>query len=534
MFQIIKNFLWRQKSYPHQETQEKYLPYFSHDCWPLEWHDIISKSPSATACVSTISDFLEGFGFSNTEVEKKVVNGQGETFFQIHQKICPSWAEYKGVYLHFMFDMAGKITQIRVLPFENCRLGVPDSNGIISKIYYNPFFGTKEYQGKAKKDTQVFSAFNLASVKEQILREGEKYNGQVLFIGTTTPTSRFYPLHEAVSAKQWMKIENGVADYHEENIDNGLLQPYMLIMRGDPNLPSTNPEYTSGKDPITVGQEFNLVMADNFMGAKRVGNVMVQWVNNGDEAPTVLPLPTNANGDLFINLDNQATKKITVAFKVPAILANINEGVSLGGDGNQVRVAVKLMQQRVVKDQRVLTDLYNLIGKNMANPITDEFVIVPYNPYPEMEVIDDKIWNELSPEERRKWIQDNTEIELFEDDQLVEQTVPVENSAIIKNAIPTMFPDKIRNSIRKALDLDEKLGKGCGKRGPRELAEKIYENKSMGLKELKRVYNFLKSRRHLENTTLDNCDSIQYQQWGGREMEDFLEDKLKTVNEWLN
>jgi hypothetical protein len=532
MFQLFRNFLWRQKSAPYQATLEKYLPYFSTDSWPIEWHEIISKSPSASACVSTISDFLEGIGFTDPDLDKKVVNRQGETWFQIHHKICQSFAEYEGFYIHLMFDGSGKITEQRVLPFESCRLGKPDSNGIISKILYNPFFGTIEYRTNSK-DTIEYYAFDLQSVREQIVNDGEYYKGQVLFIGTTTATSRFYPLPEATSAQKWMKIEAGVADYHEDNINNGLLQPYMLVMRGDPNQPSTNPDFSSEKKPITVSQEFDKVLGENFMGAKRVGSLMVHWVNNGEEAPTVLPLPSNASGDLFITLDNQATKKITVAFKVPSILANINEGVSLGGDGNMVRVAVKLMQQRVIKKQRVLTDVYNLIGKNMANPITQEFLIAPYNPYPELEVIDDKIWNSLTPEEQRKWINENTEIELIEED--IDPVQPsLQTQASVKNAIPTGFPESIRKTVKSALEIDDKLGKGCGKKGPREMAEMIVNNSPMGLDKLKRIYNFLNKRQHLSDTGFDDCDSIQYHQWGGKQMEVFLEEKLKLVKEWLN
>lgn len=532
MFQVIKNFLWRQKSAPYQETQENYLPYFANDAWPLEWHDIISKSPSATACVSTIADFLEGIGFTNPDLDSKTINTQGETWFQGHHKICKSYSEYEGFYIHFMFDGAGKITEWKELPFENCRLGKPDSNGIISKIYYNPFFGTKEYLGKAKKDTIIFNSFDLNAVKAQIVEQGPEFKGQVLFIGTTTPTSRFYPLHEAVSVIDWMKTEHGVAVYHKENIDNGLLQPYILIMRGNPNDPSTNPEYSSTEKPITVGQEFNDMMGREFMGKDRIGNVMVQWVNKDEEAPSVVPLPSNATGDMFLNLDNQSIKKITVGFKIPAILANINEGVSLGGDGNMVRVAVKLMQQRVIKKQRVLTDVYNMIGKNMAVPITEPFNIAPYNPYPELEVIDDKIWEALTTEERRKWINENTEIELIEEEAVANPDQPVQS--MIRNAIPTGFPESIRNTVKKALDIDDKLGKGCGKKGPREMAEMIVNNSPMGLDKLKRIYSFLNKRQHLSDTGFDNCDSIQYHQWGGKQMEVFLEEKLKLVKEWLN
>lgn len=431
--------------------------------------------------------------------------------------------------------MTGKIVEWRVLPFESCRLGKPDDAGWINCIYYNPFFGTGEYVSGRKKDTIKYYSYNPKGITEQITREKNKYTGQVLFVGTTTATSRFYPLPEATSADKWMKIESGVADYHEDNIVNGLLQPYILVMKGNPNDPSTNPEYSDRTPAVTVAEEFNEVIGKNFMGAKRVGNMWVQWVNIGaaEETPEVVPLPSNANSELFINIDNQATKNITVAFKVPAILANINEGVSLGGDGNMVRVAVKLMQQRVIKKQRTLTDAYQTVLRKFAQPYNEDITIVPYNPYPELEVIDQKIWDALSPEEKRKWINDNTEIELIEAEPVSAPNEPVPQSRML-NAIPVGFPESIRKTVQRAIDMEEKRAMKCSKAGGRSVAEMIVNNQSMSLRQVKRVYNYLKKRPELENGSFDNCDVVLYNQWGGKEMEKFLEAKLNEVDAWLN
>lgn len=535
MFQIFN--LWRQKPAKHQATPDGYLPYFDDDSFPLKWHQTISKSPSANACVSTIADFLEGFGFSDTDLETKTVNTRGETLFQIHQKTAASFAEFEGFYWHFMYDGSGKVVEWYVLPFECCRLGVPDDKGWISKIFYNPFFGTSDYRGgRNNKDTIKYHAYNPVGLKQQMVDEGDGYHGQVLFVGTTTAQSRFYPYPEAKSAEKWMKIEAEVATYHDDKLENGLHQDYILVMKGNPNESSTNPEYSSDKNnPKTVAQEFEDVMNANFMGAKKAGTVMVQWVNtgNGQETPEVIPIPSEASGDLFINLDNQATKKITVAFKVPAILANINEGVSLGGDGNMLRVAVKLMQQRVIKKQRLMTDAYTKVLKNMATPYLQPVAIVPYNPYPELEVVDDKIWAAMTIEEQRKWIQDHTEIEL-EVEETVVTPEPLTPEAKFKNAIPVGFPESVLSTIKKALDIEEKRGLNCSTRGCREVALQILNNQSMGLNQMKRIYRYIKKRPELANETWDNCDTIRYNQWGGKEMEKFLESKINDINAWLN
>lgn len=534
--------LWRQPTRRENLTFGKYLAYFDgngySDDFPLQWHKAISESPSATACVSTIQDFLEGFGFSDTALEKKVVNSKGETFFQIHQKSSKDFGEFQGWWWHFMFDATGKITEWEVFPFENMRLGKPDSKGWIAKVVNNPYFGTNEFRTLKNEETTWYDVWNPKAVRQQILEQGDKYKGQVLFVGTTDALSRFYPLPEAHSAIGWMITEANVATYHKNHVKNGFLKNFMLIMKGDPSQPSQNPEYTSvpAEKRKTVGQEFDQVVGANFMGPEGQANMMIQWVANGEEKPEVVEFPSNSTSEQLLNTDTTATKKITVAFKVPSILANINEGVSLGGDGNMIRVAVKLMQQRVIKKQRMLTDTYSVILKAFSVPYDEEVVIVPYNPYPELEVIDQKIWDAMTMEERRKWIQDNTEIELDENDAaLADPALPEPVDARFNNAVPVPFPENVRNSIQKALDYQEKMGLKCGGPSGRQVSADIVANKNMGIRQLQRLYNYLKKNEQYSNSSYsEGCSAIQYAAWGGKEMKDFLETELKRINAWLN
>lgn len=532
--------LWRQQAPKNAATIDKYLPYGADDRFPLNLDEAISESESASSCLSTVQDFIEGFGFSDTELEKLKINSKGETFWQFHQQTVDSWAEFEGFYWLFRFNMSGQITEMELLAFENCRLGVPDSNGYISKIYYNPFFGTPEYRAKSKEQTICYDVYNPNAVKSQIADQKNKFKGQVFFFGTTTARSRYYPRPKITSALKWMKIEAGVADYHEDRIDNGFLNDYIMVQYGDPNAPSNNPDYNneSGTDkPTTVGEEFDQVMEDNFMGKGKHANVMVQWVANKEEKPELVPIPSSANSELFLNLDKQATEKITVAFKVPGILANISQGVSLGGDGNTVRVAVKLMQQRVVKKQRVLTDNYQKVLKSFVIPYTKDITIVPYNPYPEMEILDQKIWDALTVDERREWINDNTEIELSEATETVtpEPNAEPVQQARFSNAVPIAFTDKIKNTVKKSLDYQDKMGLKCQGKSGREVSQMIIDNKSMGLKQIKRIYNYLKKNEMHNNRPFnEGCDVILYNAWGGKEMTDFLEGELKRLNEWLN
>lgn len=531
--------LFRQPAPRNSATIEGYLPYGEHDNFPLQWANDIQNSPTANSCLGTLQDFIEGQKFSDDALMIRQINPKKETLWQLHQETSDSWGEFEGFAWLVRYNTLGQITEVEFLPFENCRLGKPDSAGFISKIYYNPFFGTAEYKGQDKAQTIIYDVFNPDAVKLQIARDKNKYKGQIYYCATTTSLSRYYPRPKPTAAKKWMKIEAGIADYHEDKIDNGFLNDYILIMKGNPNEPSTNPDFANtngdGK-PGTVAQEFDQVMENNFMGKGQHANVMVQWVNNPDEKPEILSVPSSANGDLFITLDNQATKKITVAWKVPSILANISEGVSLGGDGNQVRVSVKLMQQRVIKEQKILTDSYERILKLMAQPYNDDVHIVHYNPFPELEIIDDKIWAAMSVDEQRQWIKDNTDIKLIEETVVetptTEPVIPAQNFV---NSVPVDFPEKVIATVKRALEYGDKMGIKCGGKAGIDVANMIVANQSMGLKQLKRIHSYLKKNERFSNSPFnEGCDVILYNRWGGKEMEKFLDSKLKDLEQWLN
>lgn len=482
--------------------------------------------------MSTLNDFVQGYGFSDGDLEKMVLNTKGDTFFEIHHHTTKEINQNDGFAWLLRYNSLQQVTEWEVIPFENCRLGKPDDKGYISHIGYNPYFGTNAY---LQNSTIWYDVFNPKGVKDQIINQGNAYKGQIFYYGSTSAISRFYPINEAFSAYKWMRIEAGVSNYHEDNIDNGFLQTFMLVMKGDPNAPSTNPDFQNddGTTSMTVAQEFDEVVSKNFMGAKRVGNMFVQWVNNNDEKPEIIPMPANNNGDLFVTLDNQATKKITIAFKVPGILANIQEGVSLGGDANQIRVAVKLMQQRVIKKQRVLTDNYSRILRLLARPYVHELKIVPYNPYPELEVLDDKIWAALTPEVQQQWIQDNTEIDLTGLDNEALKTVP--KPANYKNAVVVSFPEKVRNNVKQTLDYVDKMGLKCSSKGAMTMSKMIVDNSSMPLKSLKRISSYLKKNAQYSNSANnEGCHVVEYNLWGGKDMADFLEAKIKDFETWLN
>lgn len=545
--------LWRQIAKPSQVDRSgkiKFLPYGpggNGGNFPLMLADLVKRSPTASACISTKADYIKGEGFNNQDLESFKINSRGQTLLSFHDENGDSVAFIEGFAWNVKYGKDFKISEVYPVSFENLRLAKPDDNGFIAKILYNPFFGTTLY---SEKDTCEYDTFNpdREVVKEQMItsvdkKTGEtKYKGQILYYGRTSPLSRFYSEPSYVSCKDSMESDRRISEYNKENLAGGLLQSFMLIMKGNPDEPTKNPNFQEYKDdagnirPMTKAEEFDYYMGDAFMGTERVANMMVQWVDNTDEKPEILTFPSLVNENVINSMQQGVIKNITIATKVPAVLANIHEGVSLGGDGNMIRAAVKLMQQRAMPMQRVLVEHYKLILQNWSTPVDSDIEIVPYSPFPEIETIDPQVWQELSKEERRDWIKNHTEIELIEASKPVTETPPAPEqtppipAAIYKNSLHTDYPEKAMSNAKRALEWSDKMGTKCSGSYGMELAAKISAGHPISFKDLKRIYNYLRRNESYLDSPFDKgCSGVLTNLWGGKEMLKWAESRINEV-----
>lgn len=510
-----------------------YIPYGSdrsYDSFPNELYKLIEGSTTATACLSTLADFIAGEGFNEVDLESKVVNSQGLKLFQLNLLTAESLAYHEGFAWLIKYNKLGEVTQWYHIPFSSCRLGKPDDNGYISKIHYNPYFGSiAHYQ---KKDTEIYDVYNPNAALLQYAQQGDNYKGQIFWFGIIRAGHHFYPWPKFYSAREWMRTEHNTAVYFDENAENGFLQSSILRLVGNPNesaYPNQEP-LDENEEPVTKGKALNDEMGNNFSGSKRGYKMWVFWADNKDEWPDIIPFPQNANAENFRVQDEQSIKKITIATNVPAILANISEGVSLGGDGNTIRAAVKLQQQRVVRLQRILTDAYQEILSNFVTPFSGVINIIPYNPFPELNNIDPQIWQELSREERRKWIKDHTEVVLLEDegeDNLLTDDTPP--GARFQNILFNTYPEAAKANAKRALEWQDKFGT-CGGSAGKKLAQRIMNGEPLSSREIKRLSRYLSSNIKNRDKEFDkSCDAVNYYAWGGPEMLDWSTEKVKEL-----
>ena len=406
--------------------------YGDQDALPLKISQTAVRSPSTMACLETVSQFIKGSGFADRELMDIKVNKTGQTLWDLHCLLADSLAMFWGYALNFKFNDNLDMTSIFQVPFEGCRLVKP-ANPLSYKyewIKYNPFFGTNEYEKKYTRTYPIWDG-NKEELQDQLKdkswidRETKKniYPGQVYYYGKTTPVYRIYPVPGYWSAKNWIQVDAGIQEFHDQNIENGFFQSVLINMIGDPSKPSRNPEYQkteTGTDGVkrkvstkNIGEEFNETMSQAFSGKNKAGTAMVLWALNKDQSAKIEGFPSNLNADVFGQTLTDAIRGITIATSVPAILANLpQQDSSLGSDGKSMQVAIELMQSRVIEWQNNLMALYNNVilpaliidGKRFSGRKVQIINFVPVTIPVEIE---DKFWNVLNDTEKRNFIKKN-------------------------------------------------------------------------------------------------------------------------------
>lgn len=523
----IYNLLTRQKTNPGQvDLTGKFIPYFQldGDGFPIELSKLVDNSPTATACISTICDFIIGEGLNSEDLEKKKMDYNGTDFLRFHAQTSKAHGKFWGFAWLIRYSKVGKITEVINLEFQNTRLGIPDERGVIGQIAYNPYFGTSQYR---LADTKHYPVYNPGAAALQV--KDPNFKGQILFYGATSARSPFYPVPDYYSARNWMAVEDQASVYYKRNLQNGYIQSVLMKMIGDPNDPSgvkRNPEDPNSEE-YSKQEYMDEVLTDEFSGAERANKMWVLWGANKEEWPELTPFPSNGNSDVYRVQDEHAIKKITIAMKVPGVLANINDTNNFSGE--QIRPAVALMQQRVVPMQDIQIMYYQDVLKNMVEPFIEPISIVKYNPFPEVERVEDMVWAELTTEERRRWIKDHTEINL---DDTVQATSAPPAAQNFQNMSFRSYPKKASDNAKKALDWLDKMGVKCSGKAGIDMAKRIQTGENLSMKEIKRLSNYLsKNVVHSGKPFDSTCGAVEFNLWGGPEMMVWANDKIKEINE---
>lgn len=289
-------------------------------------HDIIQASSSGCECVERFAEFIEGAGFVDTNLYNKILNHRRDTADEIHRLICADLAEYGGFALHINYNLAGQITEIQHIPFEICRLEEPDSNGYVARICTHPdWTGKKTHAGKRipidKKNVKRFHKYNpnINVVHAQIEAVGgiENYQGQIFYYSSAGKDR--YPIPRADRVLTDMSTDEGLSNVKWRNVRNNFLPAAMVFTRKGQSAP-TSRFAPAGEAPRVMerGERYaNDGFTDSLQqlqGDTQACKLLEVILENDEQAPEVVQLPTSNYDKDFSVTDQSVTERIYAAF----------------------------------------------------------------------------------------------------------------------------------------------------------------------------------------------------------------------------
>jgi len=323
------------------------------------------KNNSVTASMASIlmRQYLIGKGFGTAD-DLKI---GGAKLIDIADDIAGDITDNKGVFIQVNYDLNFDISDFRVLPFNQCRVGQKDSSEYNGKILvYNDWAGKVD-----KSKVRIVDVFNPAKeiVSHQVEKAGgiEKYQGQILYFNIDS--QYYYPLSRIDSVFMECDNEYQSSVYKNTLLRKGFFGKTLVVTR--PLVDDSFILDAQNGDAIAVNrlreaeserETFKKTITD-FIGAENGGGALHLEVDYKGEnlADAILfkNIESNINDKLFEFTENSAVSKILMAYNnLPIILVKANEGV-FGNSGESLRVAKETYWENTTKERTLVERIVN-------------------------------------------------------------------------------------------------------------------------------------------------------------------------------
>lgn len=446
------------------------------DALPMRILDAISQSPTTSSCIARLQQFIQGESFKDEGLMTMVINKDGETLWDLHCQLAQYYASLDGFSVNFKFSSEGKITNSYCMNTAAIRFAAQAETNQITGIKYNPYWGTSEYK---KAFTTDYSIWDAEALKDQIKRQGTKFQGQVYWHATKRTLYKHYPVPKFWSGSKWIYSDAKLATYIDTMLDNGFFSSVLMNVIGDPNKKSNHPDSMKevrGDDGVirkeptkTEGEVFGEMMAQNFSGVQKAAKALVTWSMNKDQSVNIQAFPTNTNFDFVAGTLRETIRMITISTEVPGILANLPDEVSPLSGQNSIDKAIQLMISNTKPKRNVLENFYNnILIPNLVKTTKARVEIKNYSPVKTSVTVDDKFWEFMNEAEKIDFIQRNEpNIIINRPPAATENTAPAtqdENGNIIQAPTAPSVDENLKNmkvsEINRILSIRTKLEKG--------------------------------------------------------------------------
>ena len=226
-----------------------------------------------------------------------------------------------------------RIAQVEHIPIETLRAEKCNEEGEIPAYYY--FYDWEEYQqGDFLERIPVFG-----TSRSEI---------EILYIKPYRAGFKYYSPVDYQGGIQYAELEEEIANYHLNNIMNGLAPSILL-------------NFNNG---TPTEEERNIIeqkIAAKYQGTSNAGRFILAFNDNADSAATMEAVQLSDAPQQYEFLSNESMRKIMVAHRVTSpILFGIKDMTGFGNNAEEIVTASTLMDNTVIRPfQQLLLNAFD-------------------------------------------------------------------------------------------------------------------------------------------------------------------------------
>ncbi len=305
--------------------------------------DRYNGSPTNNAAVNGISEMIYGRGLDATDSKDKEAEYKEMKELLNKNVIKRITHDYKmmgqaALQVIYTKDRS-KIAKVAHIPVETLRAEKCNSKGEIEGYFYHSDWSKYRSSDKLTR----IPAFGTS-----------KQSIEILYIKPYRAGYKYYSPVDYQGGLQYAELEEEIANYHINNIQNGL-SPSMLI------------NFNNGTPDAEQRDAIETSIMNKFSGSSNAGRFILAFNDSKELAATIEPVQLSDAHQQYQFLSDESMRKVMVSHRIVSpMLVGIKDNTGLGNNAEELQTASVLMDNTVIRPMQVtiLDELEKILEYN--------------------------------------------------------------------------------------------------------------------------------------------------------------------------
>ena len=350
-----------------------YIEYGTEDwrnLYPQFLIDLYYNSSTHAAIINATAEMIAGEDLIAEEEDTNLENyvklkkflrhaNSNESLHQVIKKVAFDF-KLQGAYaLHIVWNRERtEIAEVYHVPVERVRAGRPNAMGKVDCYYISA-----DWANTRTNKPYPINAFNV----------NDRTSGsQLLYTGAYSPNMDCYHTPDYIAANNWCLVDQKVAEFHLNNIENGFSGSYFV-------------SFANGIPTQEERRQIEQSLVEKFTGASNSGKFILTFSDDKTRTPEITPISVSDADKQYLALQELLVQNILTGHRVTSpMLMGIKSDTGLGSNVDELNAAGNFYLNTVVKpfQLHILNTLQTLFSVNnmdlpvqfvQLKPITVEF-----------------------------------------------------------------------------------------------------------------------------------------------------------------